>query len=451
MAEPKLYLRTGVARRWRQGVQAAGDFLAFSPYLTNCEMTAALAARGGRCSLYTVASVENLASGASSLACLRTLVTAGVRVYHLPGLHAKLLLVPGKLVTVGSQNFTAGGVVNREATVALKGARVARQAHAEVRDWIEGGNPVQVTNEVLAVLEAEVERLRPAYQQFDSQARQATEQVWDSEHVRQQQERQERERQEQERLEAERREAERRLEVQRRREEQERRRAEEERQRQIIHRQGRRDSQEVRYAGLIHAGTVADTAGWSLDADPDDDLLRWEAAGRTPEALTKGYWYPCHLSDRCRWGWARVYPSCISFVARSREYGNYFHVGGRRYLIRPSFVWDAPADGWNVRFTVWWAGREAVLPGRLTPTDLRVVEEHADLGEVARAINENSHRLNDDLRGFVLSPMSSHRLKWTPRADDFFGRDTRHHLRLGVVDSPHPAGGPSRMRYIESC
>src|SRR5258708_2141043 len=115
MTDPKLYLRIRPTRRWRQVIRAAGDLVAFSPYITQSEVTDALAAKGERCSLYTVASVENLASGASSLSCLRALVSAGVRVYHLLGLHAKMLLVPGRVVTVGSQNFTAAGDRNLEA------------------------------------------------------------------------------------------------------------------------------------------------------------------------------------------------------------------------------------------------------------------------------------------------------------------------------------------------
>src|SRR4051812_13245945 len=118
MTSPILnFSSASVARRWAAAIRDGASVIAVSPFITSTGFTAALEEKGAACELYTVISAENYASGASQLSCLERLVAAKVRVYHLEDLHAKLLLVPGKLVTVGSQNMTDKGARNLEATV----------------------------------------------------------------------------------------------------------------------------------------------------------------------------------------------------------------------------------------------------------------------------------------------------------------------------------------------
>ena len=92
--------------RWKKAIAAAGRVVAFSPYITNSAATEAMEAKGPACELYTVVTFEVYAAGTSKIGCLKRLMAAKVRVYHLETLHAKILLIPRKAVTIA--RFTLG-------------------------------------------------------------------------------------------------------------------------------------------------------------------------------------------------------------------------------------------------------------------------------------------------------------------------------------------------------
>jgi hypothetical protein len=109
-ASPKLYVKSNIAPRWRVEIKSAERAMFFSPYVTGkLAESVLLVAGGGDVELYTVFSAENFAGGGSSLRCLGRIVEGGVKAYHVPGLHAKMLLIPRRAVTVGSQNLTKRG------------------------------------------------------------------------------------------------------------------------------------------------------------------------------------------------------------------------------------------------------------------------------------------------------------------------------------------------------
>ena len=113
----EFYFRN-IARRWQREIaKANGPVLVFSPYLTS--LTAETVLKGvasDRCVIYTRFDAEDFASGGSSLHTLRHLCEKGCTVYAVPNLHAKVVIVPGKFASVGSQNLTLGGTRNREAS-----------------------------------------------------------------------------------------------------------------------------------------------------------------------------------------------------------------------------------------------------------------------------------------------------------------------------------------------
>jgi hypothetical protein len=111
LPRPRLYLKSRIGSRLEREIQSGNRSLFFSPYVTgSCADRVLLVAGGGDVELYTVFTAEDFACGASSLRCLQRLIEGGVKVYHLPDLHAKMLLVPGQVVTIGSQNLTNGGL-----------------------------------------------------------------------------------------------------------------------------------------------------------------------------------------------------------------------------------------------------------------------------------------------------------------------------------------------------
>ena len=70
--------------------------------------------RQSRCQIYTRFSVEDFASGSSSLSTLKVLLAGGYPVYEIERLHAKLVAASGSFASIGSQNLTFNGVNNRE-------------------------------------------------------------------------------------------------------------------------------------------------------------------------------------------------------------------------------------------------------------------------------------------------------------------------------------------------
>ncbi len=92
----------------------AGEIRAAAPYVTDARLFKS--AKPGAARLFTDFSAMSFISGASSLQVLRKLITAGVQVFHVDALHAKVVLLDGKHFSVGSQNLTLKGRRNREAS-----------------------------------------------------------------------------------------------------------------------------------------------------------------------------------------------------------------------------------------------------------------------------------------------------------------------------------------------
>src|SRR5262249_19530750 len=114
--EVEIYL-SSVARRWRREVHASERVVLLSPYLTSKTAEAILRTiPGERCEVYTRFRAEDFAAGVSSIRTLGRLQEHGCALYDLPSLHAKILLVAGVFASIGSQNVTRQGTVNKEAT-----------------------------------------------------------------------------------------------------------------------------------------------------------------------------------------------------------------------------------------------------------------------------------------------------------------------------------------------
>ena len=133
----EFYLRS-VARRWKREVGESDHVLLFSPYLTSRTAEAVLGTTpGGRCEVYTVSNAENFASGASSIHTLMKLREHGCSLYDLPGLRAKIVLVPGAFASIGSQNATRQGTMNKEATSVFTAPEAVALIRAMVEPWLD--------------------------------------------------------------------------------------------------------------------------------------------------------------------------------------------------------------------------------------------------------------------------------------------------------------------------
>ncbi len=133
------YYLKSVARRWKKEIiQASDKVIILSPYLTS--KTAEIVLENldiiENCEIYTVFSMENFVSGASSLRTVKILSQRGLKLYHLPRLHAKIILVPQKFVSIGSQNLTRNGVKNKEASVVICNPQEVAKIEKRLDSWI---------------------------------------------------------------------------------------------------------------------------------------------------------------------------------------------------------------------------------------------------------------------------------------------------------------------------
>lgn len=418
MSKPQLYLKARVTRRWQQIVDGQDRVLAFSPYITGSAVIDALAGLGQRCSLYTDMDPTNFASEASHLPCVRRLVLEHkVRVFHLPGVHAKVVLVPGCVVTVGSQNFTAGGSRNLEATLVTEDSRVVSQALAEAEGWIKDGQPRPVTEAWLDDLRETVARMRKDYLKWERLAAEAASTLWERQQRR---EDEERERQ----LEAERRAAE------------DRRRQQEERERQA---ERERCLRRLRYASEVVTGRMTYQAGWTLKSTrPTSRFTVWR--GEPEPHLLRGHpdWYVCFLRDSMRWGWARVCDSCISFVNTTYQPWVTLGLGADCHRVRAVPHHDPGDPGSNIRFVVSGAGWQVELFGMFYVGGLTIgraggSQNPGVADRITRSVNQNTGGLRDRVLEQLTEPLYFH-LRSGDRANNFFGdRGTSYHVRLGFL------------------
>jgi len=113
-----------------------------SPYLTSTAAEAIIGAADPKTStILTTFRAENFASGASSLTTLRELIGRGFNIRHLDSLHAKLIAT-SECCLIGSQNLTAGGTQNKEATAVISDPSLASNLSNRLGNWIRLSQPI---------------------------------------------------------------------------------------------------------------------------------------------------------------------------------------------------------------------------------------------------------------------------------------------------------------------
>ncbi|MBI1913359.1 MAG: phospholipase D family protein [Planctomycetes bacterium] len=405
MAPPLLNFKAlSLSHRWVAAIRDAKEVVAFSPYITTSAVTDALAEKGEECSLYTVVSVENYASGSSKLSCLKKLREAKVKIYHLDTLHAKVLLVPRTLVTVGSQNMTAGGTTNQEATVIWQDAKAAERAEKEVEVWRTAGK--LVTDSVVKALESDLARLRRQHSAWKKAAKKATTNIW----------------------------------TEWQQEEERKKKAEEAAAATRARPHGRGFVQ--RYAKEVVCGKVIhQQGGWSLNNHGQNSgrppsYCRWIVDGKV-RLLTPWRWVPCFHLDTRQWGKARVCKECISFIDRSTEHLIRVTVNGSPYKVWLSCLIAEDVPNYNLRIDASTGDLQATILGRYDIFCMMIDEIRANWdsdGEdefkpegfqpLVDAINQNQEGVQEKLLDPLLKcEWRESSLSPSNRVDQFFRRN----------------------------
>ena len=138
--KPPYYYLKNISRRWHAEIKKLNDddkIIILSPYLTSKTAEGILRdSQFAECEIYTIFSVQNFISGASSLKTLKCLHERGCKLYHLPRLHAKIIISPGRFATIGSQNLTRNGVKNKEASVITFDNNEVKKIEDLLNKWI---------------------------------------------------------------------------------------------------------------------------------------------------------------------------------------------------------------------------------------------------------------------------------------------------------------------------
>lgn len=159
-----------IVPRWARVLRDAQRPVVLFPYLTSGVAESVLGT-STRIDVYTRFDAELFASGGSSITTVRALVEAGHRLFDLPDLHAKLVLVPGVFASIGSQNLTRRSERNLELSAAFVKPHNVDAIEKIVATWILERQPITLA--MIRDMEKRVAQLRDGYATMREKARQA--------------------------------------------------------------------------------------------------------------------------------------------------------------------------------------------------------------------------------------------------------------------------------------
>lgn len=111
--------------------------LLFSPYITKSPFVDYLISCNVKHVIYTNFCLASFANGASDISTLEKLLLNGHDIYHIPSLHAKLVIIPQKYASIGSQNITRKGKENKEANISIFNEKNIDEIENLIKPWIE--------------------------------------------------------------------------------------------------------------------------------------------------------------------------------------------------------------------------------------------------------------------------------------------------------------------------
>ena len=370
-----IYLRN-IARRWKTEIVGAPRAkYVFSPYITSGTAESVLAnVTGEPCEIYTLFSAELFVSKASSLRTIKKLASYGHKLFHLPNLHAKIILVPDVFASIGSQNLTLNGTRNKEASVLIKDKKLLLNIENEIIPWLR--DRIQITPEMIADMEGLVQDLTPVFKTFNQAIEEANRTVQDKQLQREAEAlalaeealRQEALRQQQEalRLEAKRQADEaqnRQIEerIKQLRIAQETAHAREQRRMQLIDNMRKVQASRSSADGIVTIldGRLDGNEGWFMNTPDRRTLLaqdgrkftEWSVNGKLVNLLRgKRYLLTLHSG---KLGWARVMKTRITFIESEIASPQKQFLAGNLFSITVRADWNAtPLYGRNLSFEI---------------------------------------------------------------------------------------------------
>ncbi len=129
-----------VFSRWQKLVwRARNSVTVYSPFLNETinELLESVAS-GVKIKIITRLDEDSLCGNGNAYqlkALLKAKCEQSASIFHLPGLHAKILLVDNEFVSIGSQNYTNRGRKNKEASFVSKSSFLNSKLLREIEEW----------------------------------------------------------------------------------------------------------------------------------------------------------------------------------------------------------------------------------------------------------------------------------------------------------------------------
>jgi PLD-like domain len=164
------FLAADIYPKWKRRVSGATESVRiYSPYLDRLvvDLLGNVAVGPGSVAVVTDLSPESGPFGyRGQLLAIRRLISSGIEVRSLPRLHAKVLLVDGRQVTLGSQNFTSYARKSRETSLAADVDLSASTLVRILNEWFDEAVLVDgdLVDRLLERLDQPMARAREAVQ-----------------------------------------------------------------------------------------------------------------------------------------------------------------------------------------------------------------------------------------------------------------------------------------------
>ena len=141
--------------------KATNDISILSPYVDNTVkslLATKYIAENVNKTIYTRIDSETIFEKPYQIRALINCKKLGIRIFHVEDLHAKALIIDNKYVSIGSQNFTSSGRINKETSMISNWSFTSSVFLDTINTWIN--NAEEIDLEYLIALEVKLKRIR---------------------------------------------------------------------------------------------------------------------------------------------------------------------------------------------------------------------------------------------------------------------------------------------------
>lgn len=163
-----------IPRVRREVVASKTRIRIFSPYLTSSVAKKVLqGVPPENCEIYTLFNASVFITGSSSIQTIIDLSVMGYTIFHLPGLHAKMTIIPEQFAYIGSQNLTYMGKRHLEASLSMVCRKDVQKA-SDFADQMMGRRRL-ITHAMMTDMEKYIEEAIGKWKEIQKKSREIDE------------------------------------------------------------------------------------------------------------------------------------------------------------------------------------------------------------------------------------------------------------------------------------